>query len=136
MKAFLTLLVLAAISAGVFALGSLRKASTDKPILHVAAEVDLGITQPHLLEIAEDADTQIAICPRHVTDQQRNDQPDSSTAGQAHLRLPTRSIENPAQSEISSGERPGDHGSHNPVRERHQARQPHLPEPSPGWLCA
>ena len=43
MKAFLTLLVLAAISAGVFALGSLRTASTDKPILHVAAEVALTV---------------------------------------------------------------------------------------------
>jgi len=43
MKALLTLLVLAVISAAVFALGSFRKASSDKPILHVAGEVALTV---------------------------------------------------------------------------------------------
>jgi len=43
-KGFLTLLVLAAISAGVFALGSLRGKSDDKSILHVAEEVALTVS--------------------------------------------------------------------------------------------
>ncbi len=43
MKALLTLLLLAAICAGVFALGSLRKGATDKPMLHVAEEVALTV---------------------------------------------------------------------------------------------
>jgi len=43
MKAILTLLLLAAVSAGVFALGSLRKGATDKPMLHVAEEVALTV---------------------------------------------------------------------------------------------
>jgi len=42
-KGFLTLLVLAAISAGVFALGSLRGKSDSKAILHVAEEVALTV---------------------------------------------------------------------------------------------
>ena len=44
MKRLLTLLVLAAISAGVFALGSLRGKSDSKAILHVAEEVALTVT--------------------------------------------------------------------------------------------
>lgn len=44
MKGFLTFLVLAGISAGVFALGSLRRGADDKPILHVAKEVALSVT--------------------------------------------------------------------------------------------
>lgn len=44
MKALLTLLVLAAISAGVFALGTLTKENGDKSLLHVAAEVPLTVT--------------------------------------------------------------------------------------------
>lgn len=43
MKALLTLILLAAISVGVFALGSLRKGNGDKPILHVAEEVALTV---------------------------------------------------------------------------------------------
>lgn len=43
MKALLTLLLLVAISAGVFALGSFRKEATNKPILHVADEVALTV---------------------------------------------------------------------------------------------
>jgi len=43
MKALLTLLLLAAISAGVFALGSFRKEGADKPMLHVAEEVALTV---------------------------------------------------------------------------------------------
>lgn len=43
MKAFFTLLLLAAISAGVFALGSYRKDAGDKPMLHVAEEVALTV---------------------------------------------------------------------------------------------
>ena len=43
-KGFLTLLVLAAISAGVFALGSLRGKSDSKAILHVAEEVALTVS--------------------------------------------------------------------------------------------
>lgn len=43
MKALLTLLLLAAISVGVFALGSYRKGADDKPILHVAEEVSLTV---------------------------------------------------------------------------------------------
>ncbi len=43
MKAFLTLLVLAIISAGVFALGSLRKADDGKPVLRIADEVALTV---------------------------------------------------------------------------------------------
>ncbi len=42
MKAFLTLLILVAISAGVFALGSYRRGG-DKPVLHVASEVALTV---------------------------------------------------------------------------------------------
>ena len=38
MKAFLTLLVLAVISAGVFALGTMSKKGGDKSLLHVAAD--------------------------------------------------------------------------------------------------
>lgn len=44
MKALLTLLVLAAISAGVFALGTLTKKDGDKSLLHVAADVPLTVT--------------------------------------------------------------------------------------------
>src|SRR3990172_6593223 len=44
MKGLLTLLVLAAISAGVFALGSLRGKSDSKAILHVAEEVALTVS--------------------------------------------------------------------------------------------
>lgn len=53
MKAFLTLLVLALISAGVFALGTMTKKGGDKPLLHVAAEVPLTVTvaQPAQEEI-------------------------------------------------------------------------------------
>jgi HlyD family secretion protein len=53
MRAFLTLLVLAVISAGVFALGTLTKKGGDKPLLHVAAEVPLTVTvaQPAKEEI-------------------------------------------------------------------------------------
>ncbi|MFH1416939.1 MAG: efflux RND transporter periplasmic adaptor subunit [Planctomycetota bacterium] len=43
MKAIIPLLVLAAISAGILALGSLRKGEGDKPILHVADEVALNV---------------------------------------------------------------------------------------------
>jgi HlyD family secretion protein len=43
MKALLTLLFLAAVSAGVFALGSFRKNAGDKPMLHVAEEVALTV---------------------------------------------------------------------------------------------
>lgn len=43
LKGLLTLLVLAAISAGVFALGSLRSKSDSKSILHVAEEVALTV---------------------------------------------------------------------------------------------
>lgn len=43
MKAILTLLLLAAVSAGVFALGSLRKGDSAKPILNVAEEVALTV---------------------------------------------------------------------------------------------
>ena len=43
MKALLTLLFLAAVSAGVFALGSFRKNAGDKPLLHVAEEVALTV---------------------------------------------------------------------------------------------
>ena len=43
MKAFLTLLTLAVISAAVFALGSFRQGTGDKPILHVANEVALTV---------------------------------------------------------------------------------------------
>ena len=43
MKGFLTLLVLAGISAGVFALGSLRKGVDGKALLHVADEVALTV---------------------------------------------------------------------------------------------
>ena len=43
MKGFLTLLVLAGISAGVFALGSLRKSVDGKALLHVADEVALTV---------------------------------------------------------------------------------------------
>ncbi len=43
MKGFLVLLVLAAISAGVFALGKVRRESDDKPLLHVATEVALEV---------------------------------------------------------------------------------------------
>jgi len=53
MKALLTLLVLAVISAGVFALGTLSKKDGDTPLLHVAAEVPLTVTvtQPAKEEI-------------------------------------------------------------------------------------
>jgi HlyD family secretion protein len=44
MKALLTLLVLAGISAGVFALGTLTRKDGDKSLLHVAAEVPLTVT--------------------------------------------------------------------------------------------
>ncbi|MEK7757959.1 MAG: efflux RND transporter periplasmic adaptor subunit, partial [Planctomycetota bacterium] len=44
MKGLLTLLVLAAISAGIFALGSLRGKSDSKAILHVAEEVALTVS--------------------------------------------------------------------------------------------
>ena len=44
MKGFVTFLVLVGISAGVFALGSLRRGADDKPILHVAEEVALSVT--------------------------------------------------------------------------------------------
>lgn len=44
MKGLLTLLVLAAISAGIFALGSLRGKSDGKAILHVAEEVALTVS--------------------------------------------------------------------------------------------
>lgn len=43
MKALLTLLLLVAVSAGVFALGSFRKEATDKSLLHVAEEVALTV---------------------------------------------------------------------------------------------
>ncbi len=43
MKALLTLLFLAAVSAGVFALGSFRRNAGDKPMLHVAEEVALTV---------------------------------------------------------------------------------------------
>lgn len=43
MKAFLTLLTLAVISAAVFTLGSYRRGAGDKPILHVADEVALTV---------------------------------------------------------------------------------------------
>jgi len=43
MKGVLTLLVLIAIGAGIFALGSLRRGSDDKPFLHVADEVALTV---------------------------------------------------------------------------------------------
>jgi HlyD family secretion protein len=43
MKTFLTLLVLAAISAAVFALGSIRRGSDGKPFLHVANELPLTV---------------------------------------------------------------------------------------------
>lgn len=43
MKAMLTLILLAAISAGVFALGSFRKGDGGKPVLHVADEVALTV---------------------------------------------------------------------------------------------
>jgi len=43
MRGFLTLLVLAAISAGVFALGSLRRGTDGKAILHVAKELPLTV---------------------------------------------------------------------------------------------
>ena len=43
MKGFLTLLVLIAIGAGIFALGSLRRGSDDKPFLYVADEVALTV---------------------------------------------------------------------------------------------
>ena len=43
MKGLLTLLVLAAISAGVFALGSLHKRSDGKALIHVADEVALTV---------------------------------------------------------------------------------------------
>ena len=43
MKGILTLLLLVAVSAGVFALGSLRKESDGKPLLHVAKEVALTV---------------------------------------------------------------------------------------------
>ncbi|MDO8631117.1 MAG: efflux RND transporter periplasmic adaptor subunit [Phycisphaerales bacterium] len=43
MKAFLTLLTLAVISAAVFALGSYRRGAGDKPVLHIADEVALTV---------------------------------------------------------------------------------------------
>ncbi|MFQ5494044.1 MAG: efflux RND transporter periplasmic adaptor subunit [Phycisphaerae bacterium] len=43
MKGLLTLVVLIAVSAGVFALGTLRRQSDDKPIVHVATEVALNV---------------------------------------------------------------------------------------------
>ncbi|MFQ5463934.1 MAG: efflux RND transporter periplasmic adaptor subunit [Phycisphaerae bacterium] len=43
MKGFLILLVLVAISAGVFALGKVHRASDDKPLLHVAEDVALEV---------------------------------------------------------------------------------------------
>ncbi len=43
MKAILTILLLAAISAGVFSLGSLRQPGSDKSLLHVAQEVGLPV---------------------------------------------------------------------------------------------
>ena len=43
MRGVLTLLVLIAITAGVFALGSVRRESDDKPLLHVADEVALTV---------------------------------------------------------------------------------------------
>ncbi|MFQ5414463.1 MAG: efflux RND transporter periplasmic adaptor subunit [Phycisphaerae bacterium] len=43
MKAFLTILVLAAVSVGVFTLGSLRRGRDGKPLLHVADEVALTV---------------------------------------------------------------------------------------------
>ena len=43
MKSVLTIMVLAGISAGVFALGSLRKESTGKALLHIAEEVALTV---------------------------------------------------------------------------------------------
>jgi HlyD family secretion protein len=43
MKGILTLVILAAISVGVFALGSLRKETDGKPILHVAKEAALTV---------------------------------------------------------------------------------------------
>ncbi len=43
MRGFLTILVLVAVGAGVFALGSLRRESDDKPLLHVAEEVALTV---------------------------------------------------------------------------------------------
>jgi HlyD family secretion protein len=53
MKGLLTILVLVAIGAAVFALGSLRRESDDKPLLHVAEEVALTVkvTQPERGEI-------------------------------------------------------------------------------------
>lgn len=43
MKALLTLLLLVAISVGVFALGKIRRDSDDKPLLHIAEEVALTV---------------------------------------------------------------------------------------------
>jgi HlyD family secretion protein len=43
MKAFLTLLALAGVSAAIFALGSFRRESDDKPLLHVAKELPLTV---------------------------------------------------------------------------------------------
>ena len=53
MKAVWTLVVLGLVSGGIFALGTLRQASTDKPILNVAEEVALtvNVAQPQRGEI-------------------------------------------------------------------------------------
>jgi len=53
MKAVWTLLVLGLVSGGIFALGTLKQASTDKPILNVAEEVALtvNVATPHRGEI-------------------------------------------------------------------------------------
>ncbi|HUN81883.1 MAG TPA: efflux RND transporter periplasmic adaptor subunit [Phycisphaerae bacterium] len=55
MRKVATLIILLAIAGGVFALGSLRRGSDDKPILHVADEVPLtvNIAQPKRQEIVQ-----------------------------------------------------------------------------------
>jgi HlyD family secretion protein len=53
MKALLTVAVLAGISAGVFALGTFRRESDDKPLLHIAEElaINVQVAQPEQKEV-------------------------------------------------------------------------------------
>jgi len=44
MRGLVTLLVLVGISAGVFALGNIKRGADDKPLLHVADEIALTVT--------------------------------------------------------------------------------------------
>jgi len=53
MKGLLTVAVLAGISAGVFALGTFRRESNDKPLLHIAEElaINVQVAQPEQKEV-------------------------------------------------------------------------------------